>query len=506
MRCHNLPKSDQADIASVRSWLASWYPGLLLGDRWISTDTMRVSTSVDPSSGEAVASFAVASPEDVNVAVALAKAAQPAWAKLDVSVRADYLDQFANVVEEHAELIALVDAIDAGLPVGRMHGDVAGAVRALRGWGALAQSLRGEVLPDQDVLHFTNYRPFGVVGKIVAYNHPFLFAVKGSSAALIAGNAVIVKPADQTPLAALLIAELAREVFPTGVFTLLPGDSATGEALVKHPDVRRIGFTGSPVVGRLIQRRAAESGEVKNVTLELGGKNAMIVLADADIGRVAREVIKAMNLRANCGQSCGSTSRIYVHEEVYGRFLPLLQAELEALTLGPASDRNYDMGPVISSEHAERTRGFIKRALEEGAVLVTGGVDDPRLPERGWFVAPTLFRNVREDSELALEEVFGPIIAVFSWTDTEAMLSAVNNVKFGLTASIWTESIRSGLRLADRLETGYVWVNDSTTHYWGTPFGGWKNSGVGREEGREELLSYLQTTAVHIRINDVEAL
>lgn len=495
-------KPEHVDAASARAWLAERKPALLLGNEWIGTETMQSATSYDPSTGEAVADFAVASAEDAHAAIALAKAAQPAWAALSVVERAMHLERFAAVLEANAELIALTDSIDAGLPVARMHGDVAGAARALRGWRGFASSLRGEVLPDSEVLHYTRHRPYGVVVKIVAYNHPFLFAVKGSSAALIAGNSVIVKPADQTPLSTLLIAELARDVLPSGVFTLLPGNAATGDALVTHPDVRRIGFTGSPAVGRLIQKRASESGEVKSVSLELGGKNAMVVLPDADVDRAAHEVVKAMNLRANAGQSCGSTSRLFLHEDVHDHFIERVRAHLEGLTLGPAYDRAFDMGPVITEAHAERVRGFIQRAGDAGAELVTGGLDDARLPERGSFVAPTLFAGVGLDTELAQEEVFGPVIAAFRWNDTEEMVRAVNDVEYGLTASIWTENIRSGLTLADRMETGYVWVNDSTTHYWGTPFGGWKNSGVGREESLEELLSYLQTTAVHVRLKD----
>ncbi|TXL61331.1 aldehyde dehydrogenase family protein [Aeromicrobium terrae] len=491
--------ADQGAAAVMRS-LADREPALLVGDDWSPARSGEVRETVDPSTGSPFARYAVAGPADVDAVVAAAREAQPAWAALPVQARATCLERLADVIEEHAEEIALVDAIDAGLPVERMLGDVAGAVRALRGWRGVAETLRGEVLPDPDVLHYTRYRPFGVVAKIVAYNHPFLFAVKGSLAALVAGNTVVVKAADQTPMSALLLADLVRGVFPPGVFSVLTGDGRTGDALVTHSNVRRIGFTGSAATGRLIQRRAAEDA-VRSVSLELGGKNAMIVFPDVDVPRVAHEVVKAMNLRANAGQSCGSTSRLFLHDEVHDVFVDALRQELEALTLGAAYDRAADMGPVISAQHAERVRGFIDEA-STSAKLVTGGLDDRRVPDRGFFVAPTVFTDVDDQAPLATDEVFGPVIAGFRWNDRDDMLRRVNAVDHGLTASIWTRDVSEAIRTADAVESGYVWVNDSTTHYWGTPFGGWKDSGLGREESREELLGYLQLKSVHVRVDD----
>jgi acyl-CoA reductase-like NAD-dependent aldehyde dehydrogenase len=302
-------------------------------------------------------------------------------------------------------------------------------------------------------------------------------------------------------MSALLLADLVRGVLPQGVFSFLTGDAGTGDALVTHPDVRRIGFTGSAATGRLIQRRAAEDA-VRSVSLELGGKNAMIVFPDVDVAQVAHEVVKAMNLRANAGQSCGSTSRLFLHDAIHDELVDALRRELESLTLGPAYDRSVDMGPVISAEHAARVRGFVEQALSGGATLVTGGPDDARLPGRGYFVAPTLFTHDDDDSALARDEVFGPVIAAFGWSDRDDMLRRVNAVDYGLTASIWTRDVTQAIRTADAVEAGYVWVNDSTTHYWGTPFGGWKDSGLGREESREELLGYLQLKSVHVRADD----
>lgn len=487
------------DLSNVFASLAERAPRLLIGNEWVAPTSGVVRRTLNPSAGTEFASYAVAGPRDVAAAVEAARDGQRTWARMTLGERGRCFERLALAIEDRAHEIALVDAIDAGLPVQRMFGDIAGATRALRGWPGLAGALRGEVLPDDQTLHYTRYKPYGVVAKIVAYNHPFLFAVKGSLAALIAGNAVVLKVADQTPMSALLLGDLVRETFPPGVFNIVTGDALTGDALVTHPDVRRIGFTGSAATGRLIQRRAAEDA-VRSVSLELGGKNPMIVFADVDVPRTAGEVVKAMNLRANAGQSCGSTSRLFVHADMHDAFVEALAREFSALTPGPAYDPAVDMGPLISAQHADKTRDFIKGAIAEGATLVTGGLDDPRVPEEGFFVAPTIIADVEQDSRIAQEEVFGPVVSVFRWSDYSAMLRDVNNVEYGLTASIWTNDVRNALRLADDVEAGYVWVNDSTTHYWGTPFGGWKNSGLGREESVEELLSYFQTKSVHVKL------
>ncbi|MGW3607056.1 aldehyde dehydrogenase family protein [Micromonospora sp. NPDC005161] len=487
------------DLSNVLGSLAARAPRLLIDNEWVTPSSGVVRRTLNPSTGTEFASYAVAGPVDVAAAVDAARDAQRTWARTTLGERGRCFERLALAIEDRAHEIALVDAIDAGLPVQRMFGDIAGATRSLRGWPGLAGALRGDVLPDDDTLHYTRYKPYGVVAKIVAYNHPFLFAVKGSLAALTAGNAVVLKVADQTPMSALLLGDLVREIFPPGVFNIITGDAHTGDALVTHPDVRRIGFTGSAATGRLIQRRAAEHA-VRSVSLELGGKNPMIVFADVDVARTAREVVKAMNLRANAGQSCGSTSRLFVHADVHDAFVEALARQFSALTLGPAYDPAVDMGPLINARHADRTRDFIKGAAAEGATLISGGLDDPRVPQEGFFVAPTIFTDVEPDSRVAQEEVFGPVVSVFRWTDYSTMLRDVNSVEYGLTASVWTNDMRNALRLADDVEAGYVWVNDSTTHYWGTPFGGWKNSGLGREECMDELLSYLQTKSVHVKL------
>ncbi len=326
-----------------------------------------------------------------------------------------------------------------------------------------------------------------------------MFSTKGTIAALLAGNTVVLKPAEQAPASALVFGQLVREVLPAGVFNIVTGPAEVGDSIVRHPDIRRIAFTGSVRTGQAIQRSAAEAG-IKNVSLELGGKNAMIVFPDVDVQAAAESVVYGMNLRANAGQSCGSTSRLFIHDAIYDRFLDVLADEIGRLTVGPAYDPSVDMGPVISKSAAKRIEGYIASATEEGARLVVGGDTLEGLPAGGSFVPPTLFADTPLTSRVATEEIFGPVIVSMRWTDRDDMLAAVNSLGYGLTASIWTQDIDTALNTARAVESGYVWVNDSTKHYFGMPFGGWKDSGIGREECMDELRSYLEVKAINVKL------
>lgn len=483
----------------VRETLRSRRPQLMVDNAWVDARSGRTADTFDPSTGEVVGQYALADAADVDDAVQTAHRAQPAWAALTVLERSQYLFRLRELVEENAELLATTDAINAGLPVERMFNDIDNLLRVLHLLPGLASSLRGAVLEGVPGLHYVRYVPYGVVARIVAFNHPILFAVKGCLAPLMAGNAVVLKPADQTPASAQLLGDIVREVFPPGVFNVITGDGATGEALVTHPLIRRIAFTGSVRTGMAIQSAAARD-RVRHVSLELGGKNAMIVFPDANVTTAAQSAVLAMNLRANSGQSCGSTARILVHRDIHDEFAAALAEALSKLTLGPAYDSSIDMGPLISPEAADRVRGYIASGVSDGAQLVSGGLEDPRVPAQGNFVAPTLFSHVPEDSRIANEEIFGPVIALRHWDDYDDMIRLVNSVDYGLTASIWTNDLDAAHATADRVEAGYVWINESTTHYFGTPFGGFKDSGIGREESIEEIESYYEMKSVHVKL------
>ena len=476
---------------------------LLLGGELVDAAEGGRMTTVDPSTGDDLTDVPLARATDVSRAVAAAEGAQPAWSAIGVRGRREALERLAAAIELRAPELAMLDAIDAGNPYPAMLRDVGISMGNLKDWPGLALGLEGRVVPEASPgrnLHYTLYEPFGVVARIIPFNHPAMFAISSVIPALVTGNAVVLKPAEQTPLSALAFGEIAAEVLPPGVLNIVTGGAETGDALVVHPDVRRIGFTGSTATGLLIQQRAAEVG-VKHLSLELGGKNAMIVFPDADLERVVAGAVDGMNMTSCQGQSCGSNSRVLVHAALYEDFLGGLRERLEAIRLGPAYARDVDMGPVVSRLQQERVLRYITSAREQGARLVTGGTP-PTGIDGGYFVAPTVFADVRTEMTVAREEIFGPVISVLRWDDYETMVAQANDVEFGLTASIWTYDLDVAHRTAQRLAAGYIWINDSAKHFFGTPFGGTKNSGLGREESMEELLGYLEVKAVHTILGD----
>lgn len=456
---------------------------------------------VNPSTGEIIADVPAAGPEDVDHAVAAAKAAQPAWAAVGLDDRAACFERLAALLLEHEEELALLDAINAGNPVREMRTDVRISTAYLSAYPKMAYGLQGRVIPaSRNGLHYTLGRPYGVVGRIMAFNHPAMFAATRPLPALITGNTVVMKVAPQTPLSGLALGELFAEVFPPGVINVLSGGVASGDALVIHPAVKRLAFTGSVSTGLTIQRRAAESGVVKHVSLELGGKNAMVVLPDVDVVAAVEGAIEGMNLTVCQGQSCGSNSRILVHAAVHDEFVECLRTRLEQLRILPAYQEESEMGPLVSAAHLKRVASYIDRGRAEGACLVTGGGSPTDVPPGGYFLQPTLFTRVAPTMTIAQEEIFGPVISVLQWGSLDEMLSIANGTTFGLTASVWTHDLDLAHYLAAQLDAGYVWINDSSTHYVGTPFGGTRNSGLGREESEEELWSYLETKVVHTKL------
>ena len=287
-------------------------------------------------------------------------------------------------------------------------------------------------------------------------------------------------------------------MLPPGLVSVVSGSGpVTGRALVRHPAIKRIGFIGSGATGRAIQRDAAETG-VKEVSLELGGKNAMIVFDDADPLAAAAAAVNGMNFATTAGQSCGSTSRLLIHESLADEVIKHVVAGLEAITVGDPADANTEMGPLITAAHRDRVAALIQAARDEGADLLTGGGRPAAITERGYFLAPTVLAGVAPDSTLATTEVFGPVLAVLTFRDEAEALRIANAVPFGLTGAVWTSNVRRAHRLARSLEAGYIWVNGSARHFWGVPFGGVKDSGIGREESLEELQSFTTLKSVNV--------
>jgi acyl-CoA reductase-like NAD-dependent aldehyde dehydrogenase len=361
--------------------------------------------------------------------------------------------------------------------------------------------LQGEA----ETLHYTTFHPYGVVARITAFNHPALFTISGTLLALLAGNTVVVKSSPLTPLSTLVLGELFAEAFPPGVVNLVSGGASAGDALVTHPHVKRIAFTGSVGTGLTIQRRAAESGLVKNVSLELGGKNAMIVFPDVDLDTVVEAAMLGMSLEISQGQSCQATSRILVHRSIRDEFVARAAERLRGYRLGRAYDASTDMGPLVSSVQLERVAEYVARGTREGATLVYGGERPEGVPRDGFYITPALFTDVKPEMGIAREEIFGPVLSVLEWERHDELIDLANGVEFGLTGSVWSQDVDLALRTASQLEAGYVWVNDTNKHYLGAPFGGMKNSGVGREESVEELLGYLESKVTHVRMRDPQA-
>jgi acyl-CoA reductase-like NAD-dependent aldehyde dehydrogenase len=455
--------------------------------------------SVNPGTEEVHGRVPVGTVADVNRAVEAAEAAQPAWAALSVWERRDLLRKLGAAMRARAAEILPLEAADTGNTIASLARDVEVAANYLDYFSGLGTEIKGDSVPaSKDGMHFSVREPYGVVARIVPFNHPFLFAAAHLAAPLMAGNAVIVKTPETSPLSGTLMGEICRDVLPPGIVNMVHGPGLpTGDALVRHPRIWRIGFTGSVPTGLAIQRSAAEVA-VKHVSLELGGKNAMIVCADADPATIADEAVRGMNF-AWAGQSCGSNSRLLLHESLYDEVVARIVAQVLAIRVGDALDPASQMGPVNSAGHYRRVLSFVESARQDGAKLLAGGQRPPGADfRRGYWIQPTVYGDVSMDMRVAREEIFGPILSILKWRTQEEAIAMANATEYGLTAGVWTHDLKVAMAFVRAIESGFVYVNNTARHFVGTPFGGWKNSGLGREECLGELLSYTRNKAVHI--------
>ncbi|MET0538016.1 MAG: aldehyde dehydrogenase family protein [Xanthobacteraceae bacterium] len=471
--------------------------GLYIGGKWVDAAAGKTFESVNPSTREKLADLPLAGERDVDRAVKTAKAAFAEWSRVPGRERARALEHLASRIIEHAEELALMDSLDSGNAIAGMRGDMTWTADSLNYFAGLITEIKGETSSQGPRhLNLTRRQPYGVVAKINPFNHPFRFCAEKAAAPLAAGNCVIIKGSEQAPLSSLRLAELCDGIFPPGVVNVITGDGAVGSALVRHPDIQRIGFVGSVPTGRAIARDAADG--LKKVTFELGGKNPIIIFPDADPKKAAAAAIKGMNMNRQ-GQSCSSTSRVFVHASLHEPVLAELVRLAEALPVGmPWLDKN-EVGPIVSQRQFDRVMGFIRSGIEDGAKLTTGG-DQPSdaTLRRGWFVAPTVFDGVTPQMRIGKEEIFGPVMSVMPWRDEQEMLERANALEYGLTAAIITNDLSKAMETAERVEAGYVWIN-SSGRYLGVPYGGWKQSGIGQEECFDELLSYTQIKNINMR-------
>jgi len=474
---------------------------MLVGDRRITSREREPLIARNPATGETIAEVPSATAQDVDAAVAAASVAQPDWDRRDPGERAELVRRLADRIEERADELALLDTLDTGSPLPVMRRDAANAVSHMRYLAGLVLEARGETIPSVfDRLIYTIRRPFGVVGRITAFNHPLLFTATRLAAPVLVGNTLVTKPSEHTSLSSLALADDIAEIFPSGVVNVITGSgSEAGDAIVRHPDVRRLAFIGSADTGRRILERSARSA-VKSVTLELGGKNPVIVFPDADLDDAVDGVVAGMNFTWQ-GQSCGSTSRLLVHSSIHAAFVERLGARLAELRVGLPTDPRSDCGAIINEAQLAKVLHYIELGRSDGARLVTGGarlLDGPLAD--GLFVSPALFDGVDPGSRLAQEEIFGPVLAVIPFEDEQHALNIANGVRYGLTASVYTRDLGTAHRFARELQAGYVWINETSLHLPGTGFGGVKDSGLGREENLEELLSYTTSTNVSVRL------
>ena len=468
--------------AEARAWLASHENRFGHFVNGAFTKVGRTFDVIDPSTAANLAKVTQGSTADVDAAVAAARKAFPKWSKLSAHARARHLYALARMVQKHARLLAVVESMDNGKSIRETRDlDIPLVARHFYHHAGWAQLLPTE---------FAEYGPVGVVGQIIPWNFPLLMLAWKVAPALAAGNTVVLKPAEFTPLSALLFAELAHEAgLPPGVLNIITGDGRTGAALVEHKDVDKIAFTGSTDVGRIIRKATAGSG--KKLSLELGGKSPFIVYEDADLDGVVEGVVDAIWF--NQGQVCCAGSRLLVQEGIHDRLIAKLRVRMEKLRVGKPLDKAVDMGAIVAPEQLERITQLVKQGQADGAEMWQPSWS---VPKNGCFYPPTLFTNVEPASMIAQVEIFGPVLVAMTFRTPEESVALANNTPFGLAASVWTENINLALDIAPKLKAGVVWVNATNLFDAATGFGGYRESGFGREGGREGMVEYLKRLKV----------
>src|ERR1700757_2602430 len=452
--------------------------GLFIGGAWRPPLSGEYFDTLDPSNGEKLASVAQGSAADIDAAVKAARSASPQWRALTPHLRARYLYALARLVQKHSRLLAVLETMDNGKPIRESRDiDIPLVARHFYYHAGWAQLL------DQE---FPGHEPCGVVGQIIPWNFPLLMLAWKIAPALATGNTIVLKPAEFTPLTALLFAELCQEAgLPAGVVNIVTGDGSTGEALVKHPDIDKIAFTGSTEVGRAI--RGATAASHKRLSLELGGKSPFIIFEDADLDSAVEGLVDGIWF--NQGQVCCAGSRLLMQESIAETLIQKVRERMSTLRIGPPLDKAIDIGAIVAPVQLERIRKLVQQGVAEGATCWQPQIE---MPARGLYFPPTLLSNVHPASVVAQQEIFGPVLAAMSFRTPAEAVELANNTVYGLAACVWSESINVALHVAAQLKAGVVWVNCTNLFDASCGFGGYRESGYGREGGREGLREYLE--------------
>lgn len=471
---------------------------LYINGKWVESVTGKTFESLNPATGEVLAVVSEAGTDDVDAAVKAARRAfdEGPWSKMSAAQRSRLIYKLADLMEEHQEELAQLETLDNGKPIRESSkADVPLAIEHFRYYAGWATKIVGQTIPVQGpFFNYTRHEPVGVVGQIIPWNFPLLMAAWKLGAALATGCTVVLKPAEQTPLSALYLAELAEEAgFPEGVINVIPGfGETTGAPLVKHPEVDKVAFTGSTEVGKYIMKEA--SNTLKRVTLELGGKSPNIILPDADMSKAIPGAFAGIMF--NQGQVCSAGSRLFVQKKAFDNVVSDLVTHSKSIKQGEGLNKDTQMGPLVSKEQQDRVVNYINKGKEEGAELLTGGSHS----DRGYFVEPTVFADVSDEMTIAKEEIFGPVVAAMPFEDLDEVIERANNSNYGLAAGLWTENVRNAHYVANRLQAGTVWVNCYNVFDAASPFGGYKESGIGREMGSYALNNYTEVKSVWINM------
>jgi aldehyde dehydrogenase (NAD+) len=472
---------------------------LLINNEWVASASGNTYPVINPANGEKITDVYLASKEDVDKAVKAARSAFESWGTSDPRERARLMNKLADLMEENKDELAKLESLNTGKPLAShvMVADLPQAIASFRYYAGWADKISGMTLPKAgDFLSFTNYEPVGVCGQVIPWNWPLLMLAWKFGPALATGCTVILKPSQFTPLTALRVGELAIEAgFPPGVINILPGyGNDVGDIIAKHNDIDKIAFTGSTDIGKKIEQSAAESN-LKRVSLELGGKGPNIIFADSDFDQAVEVAVHGLFF--NMGQNCSAGSRVYVEESIYDRFVERAKEVVQKKKVGDPFDPDTFYGPHTTNKQFDKTMECIRTGREEGARLVCGG---KRIGDKGFYVQPTIFADVTDDMKIAKEEIFGPVMVILKFREYNEVIQRANNSIYGLTAGVSTRDVSKAMDTAKKIKAGTVWINCWNEFDPGVPFGGYKQSGVGRELGPHGLYNYLESKSVVVSL------